>query len=348
MEMGRQICRPILFIFDAVKTNWAYKFFKYLKKVYFKNDKRVAAYLVCVVIAAGFWFLNALSKTYTEKIIAPVEYFNFPNNKIFSGNLPEKFEMTVRAHGFTILRHKFSFLFGPLEFNVNEMTSNRMTDSKKTRYAFPSRQFLTELSYQMSNDLEILSMTPDTLFFGFGQMSQKKVKVKPTVKLNLKKQYQISGEIKVNPDEVLVSGPQETLDTIRFVRTKIQEFNAVDKSVNTRTELMPEKGLFFNRQTVDLAIPVEEYTEAQQSVLVMLTDTPDNVKVKLFPARVKVSFLVGLSRFSEIHPEDFKLAVSYAEIEGGKQRLRIKMISAPAFLYDIKITPEEIEYLIEN
>jgi hypothetical protein len=95
-------------------------------------------------------------------------------------------------------------------------------------------------------------------------------------------------------------------------------------------------------------IPVEEYTEAQQSVPVMLTDTPANVKVKLFPARVKVSFLVGLSRFSEIHPEDFKLAVSYTDIEGGQQRLRIKTVSAPAFLYDVKITPEEIEYLIEN
>jgi len=336
------------FIFDAVKTNWVYKFVKYLKKVYFKNDKRVAAYLVCVAIATGFWFLNALSKTYTVKIIAPVEYVNLPNNKTLANNLPEKFEMTIRSHGFTILRRKLIFLLGPLSFNVNEMTNNRMLENKKSSFAFPTRQFLTELSYQLSNDIEILSMTPDTLFFRFGQMTQKRVPVKPVVNVNLKKQFQISGEITTEPNTVVVNGPQSTLDTLQCVYTKVKEFNTVDESIQVKAEINPVKELFFDPQSVELVVPVEEYTEAQQSVPVMLTDTPANVKVKLFPARVKVSFLIGLSRFSEIHPEDFKLAVSYTDIEGGQQRLRIKTVSAPAFLYDVKITPEEIEYLIEN
>jgi len=331
-----------------VKTNWVYKFAKYLKKVYFRNDKRVAAYFVCVAIATVFWFLNALSKTYTVKIVAPVEYVNFPNNKTLASNLPEKFEMTIRSHGFTILRRKLIFLLGPLSFNVNEMTNNRMMENKKTSFAFPTRQFLTEMSYQLSNDIEILSMTPDTLFFRFDQMSQKLVKVKPLVNVNLKKQFQISGKITTKPNTIVVNGPQSTLDTLQFVYTKAKEFNAVDQPIQVKAEISPVKELFFDPQSVELMVPVEEYTEAQQSVPVMLTDAPENVKVKLFPARVKVSFLVGLSRFSDIHPEDFKLAVSYTDIEGGQQRLRIKTLSAPAYLYDMKITPEEIEYLIEN
>jgi len=336
------------FIFDAVKTNWVYKFVKYLKKVYFKNDKRVAAYLVCVAIATVFWFLNALSKTYTVKIVAPVEYANLPNNKTLANNLPENFEMTIRSHGFTILRRKLIFFLGPLSFNVNEMTNNRMVENKKTSFAFPTRQFLTELSYQLSNDIEIVSMTPDTLFFRFDQMSQKLVKVKPLVKVNLKKQFQISGEITTEPNSVVVSGPQSTLDTLQFVYTKAQEFNAVEEPIQVKAQINPIKELFFEPQSVNLAIPVEEYTEAQQSVLIIFTDAPENMKVKLFPAKVKVSFLVGLSHFSEIHPEDFKLTVSYSDIAQGNPRLRIKAISTPAFLYDVKITPEEIEYLIEN
>lgn len=331
-----------------MKANWVYKFVKYLKKVYFKSDKRVAAYLVCVAIATGFWFLNALSKTYTVEIVAPVEYSNFPRNKTFTGNLPDNFEMTVRAHGFTILRHQFSFLFGPLSFDVNEMTNNRMLDNNKTNFAFPSRQFLNELSYQLSNDIEILSMSPDTLFFRFGKMTQKRVKIKPVVNINLKKQFQISGEKTTSPNTVVVSGPQSILDTLQFVYTKPIELNAVDQPIKVKVEINPVKELFFDPPSVDLTIPVEEYTEGQQSVQVILTDAPTDLKVKLFPARVKVSFLVGLSRFSEIHPEDFNLDVNYAEIEKGQQRLRIKVVSAPAFLYDVKITPEEIEYLIEN
>lgn len=331
-----------------MKTNWVYKIARYLKYIYFRNDKRVAAYVVCVSIATTFWFLNALSKIYTVSLVTPVEYVNFPNNKTLANTLPENFEMTVRAHGFTILRRKLIFLFGPMRFNVNEMTNNRMLDNKKNKFALPTRQFLTEMSYQLSNDLEIISMTPDTLFFRFGEMSQKRVTVKPVVSVNLKKQFQISGEITTEPNTVVVNGPQSTLDTLQYVYTTTQDFNAVDKSIQAKAEINPVKELFFDPQSVKLVVPVEEYTEAQLSVPVMLSGAASNLKVKLFPARVKVSFLVGLSRFSEIHPEDFKLAVSYTDIEAGQQHLRIKIVSAPAFLYDVKITPEEIEYLIEN
>jgi hypothetical protein len=331
-----------------VKTTGAYRFIKFLKKIYFKNDKRVAAYLVCVIIATGFWFLNALSKTYTIELAVPVQYYNFPNNKTFAGHLPERFELTVRAHGFTLLRQKVGFLFGPLKFNVNEMTNDRMTENKRTRFAFPTRQFLTELSYQMSSDMEILNMNPDTLFFRFGQMTQKTVRVKPVVQVNLKKQYQVSGDIKSTPTEVLVSGTEKILDTLQFVYTRKQSFDNVDKLIQAKADIEPIKGMYYNRQSVDLTIPVEEYTEGQQSVAVSLQDAPSNINVKLFPAKVKISFLVGLSQFSEIRSDNFKLVVSYHDIEKGNQQLRIKKLSIPPFLYDIKISPEEIEYLIEK
>lgn len=308
----------------------------------------MAAYLVCVIIATGFWFLNALSKTYTVDIVAPVHYVNFPNNKTLSNNLPEQFDLTIEAHGFTILRHKLSLLVMPLEFNVNDLTNNRMTKSKKSNFAFPTRQFLSELSYQLSNEVKILSMNPDTLFFKFGQMGQKRVKVKPVVQVKLKKQYQISGDIETIPDSVTVNGPQSALDTLRFAYTKAQRFNAVDQTIQSEALVSPIKELYFEQQVVKLNIPVEEYTEAQQSVPIGLINQPVNANVKLFPSKVKISFLVGLSRFSEIHPEDFKLTVSYEDIIEGKQRLKIKAESTPAFLYELKITPEEIEYLIEN
>jgi len=338
----------LFYIFDAVKTSWIYKILKYLKKVYFRNDKRVAAYLICVAIATGFWFLNALSKTYTVDIIAPVKYVNFPTNKTLANNLPEQFELTIRAHGFTIIRRKLSFLFMPLEFNVNDLTNNRMLDSRRNSYSFPTRQFLSEMAYQLSNDLEILSMNPDTLYFRYDKLGQKRVKVKPVVEVNLKKQYQISGAIKTVPDSVLVNGPQSRLDTLKFVFTEKQRFNLVDKPILGEAKLNPVKELYFERQSVQVNIPVDEYTEAQHSVSVVLVDKPSDVKVKLFPARVKISFQVGLNRFSEIHPDDFKLTVSYTDIHNGKQRLKITAESTPDYLYDLKITPEELEYLIEN
>ncbi len=331
-----------------MKTNWTYKTIKFLKKIYFKNDKRVAAYLVCVVIATCFWFLNALSKTYTVDMTVPVAYINFPNNKTLSGKPDNQFNLKIKAHGFAILRHKIIFFFSPLEFNVNEMTKNRMTESKRSYFAFPAKEFTSELAYQMANELEILSMTPDTLIFKFDKMGQKLVKVTPMIKINLKKQFQISGDIKTTPDSVIVNGPQSTIDTLRFVSTETKRFNAVGQPVQTQARIKPIKDLYFEPEAVDISIPVEEYTESQQSVPVSLINQPANVKIKLFPPKVKVSFQVGLSRFAEMNPEDFKLTVNYSDIKERRQRLRITAESVPPYLYALKITPEEVEYLIEN
>jgi len=304
--------------------------------------------MICVGIATGFWFLNALNKTYTVKMVVPVSYINLPNNKTLDNQLPEKFELTIKAHGFTILRHQVSFLFMPFEFNVKEMTNDKMVDSNKSSFAFPARQFLTELTNQLSNEMDILSMSPDTLYFKFGHMGQKWLKVKPMVKVNLKKQYQISGDIKTTPDSVIVNGTQSVLDTMHFVMTNLQSFNSVNRQIRTEASLSKIKEVYFNIQMVVINIPVEEYTEAQLSVPVVVKDHSPDVNIKLFPEKVKVTFQVGLSRFQEIRPEDFKLSVAFSDIRENKQRLKITTESIPDYLYDLKITPDEIEYLIQN
>ena len=336
------------FIFEAVKTNWVYKTVKYIKRVYFKNDKRVVAYLVCVGIATSFWFLNALNKTYTVKMVVPVSYTNLPNNKTLDNQLPDKFDLTIKAHGFNILRHQVSFLFMPFEFNVKEMTNDRMVDTKKSSFAFPARQFLTDLSNQFSNEMDIVSMRPDTLYFKFGQMGHKLLKVKPMVIINLKKQYQISGDIKTIPDSVMVNGTQSVLDTLQYVMTNLLRFNSVDQHIKTETSLSKIQEAYFDIQKVVINIPVEEYTESQLLVPVVVKDNSSGMSIKLFPGKVKVTFQVGLSRFQEVRPEDFKLSVAFSDIRESKQRLKITTEFKPEYLYDLKITPEEIEYLIQN
>ena len=168
------------------------------------------------------------------------------------------------------------------------------------------------------------------------------------VQVELKKQHQISGEIKTSPDSVMVSGPQSALDTLELVLTDSERFNAVDQTVVAEVSLPKIKEVFFSSQVVEVNIPVEEYTEAQLLVPVTVKDKPLGVDLKLFPEKVKITFQVGLSRFQAIKPEDFRLSVAFPDINQGKQHLKVGIESHPDYLYDLKISPEEIEYLIQN
>lgn len=327
---------------------WLNRTVNRLKKVLLLNDKQLFVIIICLAISTGFWFLNALGKFYTVEIRVPVKYVNLPDNKTLANVLPNEFALKIRAHGFTILRKKASYFFSPFEFNVNDMTNNRMLESKKSNYEFPTRIFYNEISNRMSYDFEILGMSPDTLYFRYGEMVSKKVKVKPNVKIDLKKQFEISGEIKSVPDSVIINGPQSVIDTIMKIETEKRQFIAVDKSIQEVIKIKKSQNLFFVPSEIQVNIPVEEFTEANLTVPIFLSNNAENKTIKLFPSKVKVTFLVSLSRFSVIKPEDFKLSVNYNDIAKGQQRLKINIDSTPSFIYALKINPEELEYLIEN
>ena len=80
---------------------------------------------------------------------------------------------------------------------------------------------------------------------------------------------------------------------------------------------------------------------------ITVTDVPENVNVKLFPDKAKVSFMVGLSHFSDVTEKDFKLTVPYSAIENKKEILKISLNAEPPNILSVAVNPEDVEYLIE-
>ncbi len=304
-------------------------------------------FLICLVIATVFWFLNALNKQYTVDLRFPVKYTNLPKNKILANSPPDEFTLKVNSWGFTILRHKLSMAFSPLVFNVNEFTAGQMENSPNSQFRVATRQYINRLSSQVSNELKIIDIQPDSLHFNFDRLVSKKVKVKPVVSYTLKKQYYVEGPITTEPDSVLISGAESILDTIQFVQTKAQQFKELDKNVLRNVPLESSDAYQTEPGRVMLQIPLEEFTEKQVIVPIRVTDVPEQVNVKLFPDKAKISFMVGLSHFSTITANDFSLSVSYADIEAKKEILTISLNAEPLNILSVTVSPEQVEYLIE-
>ncbi len=313
-----------------------------------RPDKRVIIYLVCVGIATVFWLLNMLGKNYTTDVDLPVQYTNLPKNKVLINELPKKITLHVDAFGFTLLRHKLNLTFSPLVFNINDFTRNMMENGKRSEYLILTNQYLNEIADQLSSDVKVISISPDTLWFNFDQMIQKKVKVYPNVRIEPKRQYQLSGPIRTRPDSVLVFGPRSVLDTLNHVSTQYQRFESVSEAIQKDVMLVGIDDIEIKEQRVELNIPIEEFTESQMLIPLSVENKPDGITIKLFPNRVKVTFFVGLSRYSEILPADFKMVVSWNEIAPGRSVLKVQTRAVPPFVKSVKIIPEEVEYIIEK
>ena len=320
---------------------------KYLQLEKLKNDKQIVAFLVCLLIATVLWFLNALSKDYTATISYPVKYVNPPSNRFLSNTPPDKFDLKVEAHGFTLLRHKLSLSFSPIVLNLNAITREEKSNSRS--YNIRTENLVRRISDQISKEITISEIRPEFITLVLDSLITKKVPVKLNVKTEFKPQFYLKEPLSASPDSVEITGPATILDTVFSLKTEPKTFERLDAQTERQVGLLHPDKTATSPDKIMVKIPVERFTEKELKIPVEVRNKPPKVNIKLFPSEIKVSFLVGLSEFESITSADFKAYVDYETIiNSHSEELNVKIDSKPSYIQMLKISPTTVEYLIET
>ena len=319
------------------------EFFK-LEKL--KNDKRIVVFLVCLLIATGLWFLNALSEDYSTTLSYPVKYVNPPNRQFLANTPPEKLDLKVDAHGFTLLRHKLSLSFSPIILNLTNITKN--LDATDGTYMIPSSSLLRRIRSQVSNEITILEVHPDVIPIVLDSLKSKTVPVLANINVNFKTQFNLKSPAWLDPAEVKITGPSAIIDTIKQLGTEAENFENLDETIEKYLEVVHPPKTNVSPAKVMLTIEVEKYTEKVLRIPVLIRNKPDDINIKLFPSEVNVTCLVGLSEFEDITSNDFSAYVDYEEVSKNASNLHVSIERKSSYMQVARITPDVVEYLIET
>lgn len=311
-----------------------------------KNDKRVVVFLVCLFIATSLWFLNALGKNYTTTVTYPVKFVSPPKNQFLANSPPHAFELKVEAYGFTLLRHKLSLSFSPIVLNLTNITKN--LESNSGAFSINSKTLINKISDQVSSEIRITDIQPETFRLVLDSLRTKTVPVKIKVSTDFKPEFNLKYPLSVIPKEVKITGPSNVLDTIYSVETKHKTFNKIDASIEKVMELVQPEQTTIIPEKVNLKIEVERFTEKEMKIPIKIINQPENVSVKLFPSETKVLFIIGLSEFDNIKPSDFNAFVDYNTIENGVENLKVNVDKHPGYIQLIRFSPDKIEFLVEK
>ena len=312
-----------------------------------KANKKLVIYMFFVALATIFWFLNALSKEYTTTVNYPVTYSDFPNKKILSNQLPSKLNLTVRAYGFDLLRYKLSFIQS-IDFHVNEFTNNRMEKEGENSYLFPTSRITNEVASQLSSAISITHISPDTINFEFSPLIEKLMPIHLNSRLKYEPQFRLGGYVILNPDSVMVIGPQSLIDSVKQVETEMLKLNNLNETTKKNIGFKKIKGLKFGQKKVEVVLPVEQFTEAQKQVEIKVANLPDSLLLRLFPREVQLSYLVGLKDYETITSDQFQLEVDYEKIDLSSNELKVWLKRSPRNVSNVSFYPQEVVYLIEK
>ncbi len=317
----------------------------YVKVVKLRNNRRVAVFLICLAIATTLWFLNALGKNYSASVSYPVKYINPPDNRFLANNIPVKLDLKIQGQGFTILRYKM-LSFSPILLDIEQITNN--IEPVSGTYKVPSKNLIREISSQLSNEIKIEDINPETLEIVLDSLITKTVPVVLYINVEFVPQFNLKNPIKTVPDKVKITGPAIALEKISELNTKVNITNKLETGFSQEIELIHPERTTISPEKVNLIIEVEKYTEKELKIPIDIIHKPADVRIKLFPSEVKILFTVGLSRFETIKAADFGVSVDYNSIVDNVNNLNILIYKKPGFIQGVRLNPEKVEFLIEK
>ncbi len=320
------------------------------KKRNLSDNKKIVTYLVFVFIATIFWFLNALSKDYTTTVSYPVNYKNLPKDKILIRELPDKLFLEVKGGGFALLRYKISTAFQPINLNVSHQLNNKKAKNNRLCYVMNTNdnKIRSNISHQLNKDIKLIKISPDTIGLYFANIIQKKVPVFPNTDITFANQFSLNGKITTQPDSIIASGPSTIIDTLTKVYTSLLKFNNLDRSAKRNTSLFQIENTSFSNKRVVVNIPIDRYTETTQHIEIIALNTPDSLNLRLFPDKITINYRVGLNNFNKIDEKDFRATVNFEDLTTQSNFLKIKLEEYPENIKDIKISPSQVEFIIEK
>lgn len=312
-------------------------------------NKKIVAFLICILIASFLWIINALNRTYTKTIAVPVKFINLPKNKALSSELPKFIQADVKASGAKLLFIDFKKHEKEIIIDLNNLSSKQL---KLNNLAINTALSIGNLSKLFNTEIELIKVKPDSIYFSFGRSYQKIVPVIADLQIDFDTLYNYGDKVKISPSSLILYGDSLLLSSIDEVKTEKIILNNLNKTINQKaTIVLPEEfeeRIGISQKEVSLDINVDKFTELNLDVPVETINVPKGFELKTFPDKINIHIKVGLLEYDSLRTEQFRVIVDYKEIVKNKNKLPIKIDLQPDNIKIIKIIPQKVEFLIKK
>lgn len=304
----------------------------------FKLQEDRAILLSCFGIALVFWILVKLSQEYTSQ--KPVSFtYEAPEDLALVNTPPADMHATLKGTGWNLMFEYLANSTIPIHFDIDQAGAFRLNRAQLRG------EILSALA---SNELDILELNYDEINLQAEQKMSKRVPIYSRVQLEFAPEHHLSAPLRLEPDSITVTGAVSLLDKLAGWPTDSMNFVKLTNTVATTILLQqPPPEIMLSEQSVQLRIPVEAYTEKSLFVPVTLVNAPAD-SLKVFPDKIKINFVVGLSQYDSVHYTDFKLEADLktSSLEKGKNTVPVYLRQTPEAAKNVVLSRNSVEFFI--
>lgn len=311
------------------------------QKVERTNKHSFFTFLVFLAISTAAWFLVKLSENYVTQTTYRLLLVEAPADKWVSSDA-QTVKMSLNIDGFHTLRYKM--IREPnrvVTIFLNEVPYR--LESGNT-YSFSSQYVAEKVAESLDINASDITVNDAKIYFTMDALKSKVLPVDLQSDITPQRQYDVYGIPMLDPSSVTIFGPQEVIDTIKVVRTKMLSMSNVNQNFSATVLLDLFDGLIrSNIKEVKVDVQVEKYTELDVEVPIKVTDS---LKVRFFPETMSVKCLVAMKDYNTILPDNFSVSVNMEQLKAMQPLLDVRLVTWPPSVQVLGTRPDKVEYLI--
>ena len=111
----------------------------------------------------------------------------------------------------------------------------------------------------------------------------------------------------------------------------------------------PQKNVSIYPSSVEVKLPVDEFTEKTVEVPLKIINNKNYNSIKLYPKKIKVTFLVALGNYSQVNDNFITATVDVNEWQDlAHKQFTVKITEFPDYCKLININPSKVDFVVEK
>jgi YbbR domain-containing protein len=304
--------------------------------------RRVLTLLACLFLAIAAWLFMALNNKYNYIAKTVIVFKNKPAKRAFYPLQTDTLDLEVEGTGWQLVFARLRISPPSISVNLSQLNARNFVVLSDQLY---------NINKQVGSAQKVISVKPDTLYFDFTKQIIKKVNIKLVSQLAFHKQYGLASEVILNPKSVTVAGPQEELSKIVAWPTDTLKINNLQNSTTARIGLQHSihKNVSIYPSSTEVKLSVDEFTEKTVEVPLKILNNRNYNSIKLYPKKVKVTFLVALGSYAQVDANFITATIDVDEWKNLNHRqFAVKITEFPDYCKLISVSPSKIDFVVEK
>ncbi len=160
--------------------------------------------------------------------------------------------------------------------------------------------------------------------------------------------YGLCGDIKVEPDSVVLYGSRKSLNQVGSIMAEATTFDNICQSNTYRVALQPDwkqyPDLRCSTDSISIYVPVAAFVEKKITLPVTVTGNIEGQRIHLHPATVTLHCLVAEQDYSQLSASDFHVTAAYRG--DNSDYLQVIVSQFPANVRIMNTTPSRLQYTV--